>query len=111
MDLNRFVPPQWNDLPKGSRLVVFSRNAFVPCYGLAEATLFVSGKPAGEPPVLYRCDADNLRGNVAVQDEQFADNHLLAGSGSVAEGLQVEIVDPETSTPVPSDTFTSSTIC
>jgi natural product biosynthesis luciferase-like monooxygenase protein len=77
----------------------FSRSAFVPCYGLAEATLLVSGKPAGEPPVLYRYDADKLRGNLAVQDEQLAGNHLLAGSGSVAEGLQVEIVDPETSTP------------
>ena len=77
----------------------FSQSAFVPCYGLAEATLFVSGKPAGEPPVLYRYDADKLRGNLAVQDERLAGNHLLAGSGSVAEGLQVEIVDPETSTP------------
>lgn len=77
----------------------FTRNAFVPCYGLAEATLFVAGKPAGEPPALYRYDAGKLRGNLAEQDELLTGNHLLAGSGSVADGLEVEIVDPETSKP------------
>jgi natural product biosynthesis luciferase-like monooxygenase protein len=78
----------------------FTRNAFVPCYGLAEATLFVSGKPAGEPPVFYRYDSEQLSLNVAQQDEASVGNHLLAGSGSVARGLQIEIVDPETSAPV-----------
>lgn len=78
----------------------FKRSAFVPCYGLAEATLFVSGKPAGDSPVLYRYEAEKLRGNLVVLDERLVgNNNLLAGSGSVADGLQVEIVDPETSTP------------
>jgi natural product biosynthesis luciferase-like monooxygenase protein len=77
----------------------FARNAFVPCYGLAEATLFVSGKPAGEAPVLYRCSAAKLRGNLVEQDDALIGNHLLAGSGSVADELEVEIVNPETSRP------------
>lgn len=75
----------------------FTQDTFVPCYGLAEATLFVSGKPAGEPPVLYRCSTEKLRGNLAQQDELLDSNHVLAGSGSIAEGLGVEIVEPETS--------------
>jgi len=77
----------------------FTRNAFVPCYGLAEATLFVSGKPAGEAPVLYRCSAEKLRGNLVEQNDLLIGNHMIAGSGTVADGLEVEIVDPETSRP------------
>ena len=30
----------------------FRREAFLPCYGLAEATLLVSGGPAGQPPAV-----------------------------------------------------------
>ncbi|MBN9617507.1 MAG: hypothetical protein BGO25_03505 [Acidobacteriales bacterium 59-55] len=78
----------------------FRRNAFVPCYGLAEATLFVSGIRAGESTALYRFDAEKLRKNLAVQDGMLANNRVLAGSGTVAKGLRVKIVDPETSTQV-----------
>jgi natural product biosynthesis luciferase-like monooxygenase protein len=77
----------------------FTRNAFVPCYGLAEATLFVSGKPQGRSPALYRYDAEKLLGNVADQDKLLGSNHLLAGSGSIADRLKIEIVNPETSKP------------
>ncbi len=77
----------------------FDRNAYVPCYGLAEATLFVSGKPVGRAPTFYRYDAGKLRHNVVEHDELLSGDHLLAGSGYIAEGLGVEIVDPETSIP------------
>ena len=38
----------------------FRREAFLPCYGLAEATLLVSGGPSGSPPVVISVDAEAL---------------------------------------------------
>src|SRR6185369_8780624 len=38
----------------------FRREALYPCYGLAEATLFVTGGTAGEPPVSGRFQAPEL---------------------------------------------------
>ena len=44
----------------------FRREAFLPCYGLAEATLLVSGGPSGSPPVVLSVDAEAVgRGEVA----------------------------------------------
>lgn len=77
----------------------FHRNAFVPCYGLAEATLFVAGNFAGELPVLFPYNAEQLRLNHACLDVMAGRDDLLVGSGTVAEGLKVRIVDPETSNP------------
>lgn len=77
----------------------FDRNAYVPCYGLAEATLFVSGKPAGEPTAFFRQGTNEARHNRAPLDGSPDRNHLFAGSGAVADGLAVEIVDPETFIP------------
>jgi len=43
----------------------FRREALFPCYGLAEATLFVAGGPHGEPPTTLDVDRDALhRGKV-----------------------------------------------
>ena len=38
----------------------FHREAFYPCFGLAEATLIVSGGYVGDPPVLSHFDAAAL---------------------------------------------------
>ena len=44
----------------------FRREAFLPCYGLAEATLLVAGNPSGRAPVVLSADALALgRGEVA----------------------------------------------
>ena len=43
----------------------FRREAFLPCYGLAEATLLISGGPAGELPVVLSVDGEGLgRGEI-----------------------------------------------
>ena len=78
----------------------FRKNAFVPCYGLAEATLFVSGTPEGRLPALFRCNTEKLLDNVVEQDERLDSSHLLASSGSIADRLKIEIVDPGTSMPL-----------
>ena len=80
----------------------FRRRAFLPCYGLAEATLMVSGcrKPLGEPKIVYcsRRDLEQSRIELAKPD---------AGQGVVACGKPelstlIRIVDPRTKRIVPS---------
>jgi amino acid adenylation domain-containing protein len=76
----------------------FSSSALFPCYGLAEATLFVSGGPAGEPPTVTAVDHAALeRGRV---EEGGAggdvDGRLLVSSGRPSPGLEVAVVDPKT---------------
>jgi acyl-CoA synthetase (AMP-forming)/AMP-acid ligase II len=58
----------------------FRRRAFYPCYGLAEATLFVSGGDPDAPPVLH---------------------NSLVGCGRAWPGERLAIVDPETGKLVP----------
>ncbi len=79
----------------------FRRESFLPCYGLAEATLLVSGGPRGCPAVILPVDGKALgRGEVA-EVRPTAPAKRLAGSGRVAAGQRVVIVDPATGNPCP----------
>ncbi len=62
----------------------FRGEAFLPCYGLAESTLLVTGGAAGRPLSLHRRNAQNLKEPVRV------------GCGVPREGQRVRIVSPET---------------
>ncbi|HET9210870.1 MAG TPA: AMP-binding protein, partial [Thermoanaerobaculia bacterium] len=78
----------------------FRRSAFYPCYGLAEATLFVSGGFAGEASGRGRFRAEELgrhRAVPAAPDEAAV--RTLVASGRPAEGQEVAVVDPETLRP------------
>ncbi|MEV4702006.1 fatty acyl-AMP ligase [Actinoplanes sp. NPDC049316] len=67
------------------------RSALLPGYGLAEATLYVSGTPAHEEPAVFRVDPVALeQGRLA---EGGTDAVEVAASG-VVRGLDVRIVDP-----------------
>jgi amino acid adenylation domain-containing protein len=80
----------------------FRRQAFFPCYGLAEATLFVSGRRPGEGAHVERYDVDALGSGRA---EPKADGRSLTGSGRVAaDAFQLAIVEPETLQPVAAGT-------
>lgn len=73
----------------------FRREAFFPCYGLAEATLFVSGGPWGEGPSTLDVS------RVALELKRVApatggDRLRLVSSGAPAADQLVRIVDPET---------------
>jgi acyl-CoA synthetase (AMP-forming)/AMP-acid ligase II len=46
--------------------VGFRSSSFVPCYGLAEATLFVSGHVSNEAPVVLDLDSEKLSLNLVV---------------------------------------------
>ncbi len=70
----------------------FKSHAFLPCYGLAEATLFVSGAPHADAPTTLQVDAQALSRHQAVPSST---GPLLVSSGVVAKPQLVAIVDPE----------------
>lgn len=72
----------------------FRAEAFYPCYGLAESTLFVTGGAHWEPVVTLAVDADELRENRVV--EQPGSSTVLVGCGHTNMSQAVVIVDPET---------------
>ncbi len=80
----------------------FSREAFYPCFGLAEATLIVSGGYTYEPPVLRSFDAAALaRGQVVDADPQAEGAKTLVGCGQNLPDQKIVIADPETMTACP----------
>ncbi|MBW8874482.1 MAG: non-ribosomal peptide synthase/polyketide synthase [Acidobacteria bacterium] len=80
----------------------FRPEAFCPSYGLAEATLIVSGGWRSRPPRVRELDAAALEQNRA---EPPGDGggpvRRLVGCGEVSPGQAVHIVDPETRSPLP----------
>ncbi|MDZ5457372.1 non-ribosomal peptide synthetase [Azohydromonas lata] len=76
--------------------VGFDAAAVYPCYGLAEATLFVTGGRRGSGMVVSRFDGDAL---AARQVACAAEGAALVGCGRVPSGHDVRIADPETGVP------------
>lgn len=74
----------------------FRASAFVPCYGLAESTLFVSGGITSTGPVIQAMKADGLERNqvIPVPSEEPG-GHILVGCGRAGAGHEICIVDPE----------------
>src|SRR5215216_5376693 len=75
----------------------FSRESFFPCYGLAEATLLVSGGNTTSQPLVKSVSGNALKRNT-VTDSADADSSALVASGRIQE-QEVVIVDPESLTP------------
>ncbi|BAL90185.1 putative NRPS [Actinoplanes missouriensis 431] len=77
----------------------FRRGAFFPCYGLAEATLLVSGRSVGDSPIAETFDPGSLApGSAPVTAETGLP---VVGCGTVAGDLTVTVTDPETGAAVP----------
>lgn len=82
----------------------FRREAFFPCFGLAEATLIVSGGFANEAPVTRTFDAPGLtRGEVIDAERDDEGSRTLVGCGRNLPDQTIVIADPETQTVCPSD--------
>lgn len=80
----------------------FKREAFYPCFGLAEATLIVSGGMKHDPPILASFDSRALEaGRVEMVSLPDIDSRQLVGCGECLPDQEIEIVDPETHTRVP----------
>lgn len=71
----------------------FQAGAVYPCYGLAEATLFVTGGRRGSGMVVNRFDADALSRRSAVK---AAGGTALVGCGRVPSAHEIRIADPQT---------------
>jgi len=81
----------------------FQREAFLPCYGLAEATVFVTGPVRMAGPTISSFDRDELeRGRARVADGEVAKARPLVSSGPCANlsyGHELLVVDPESCIP------------
>lgn len=71
----------------------FRRTAFLPCYGLAEATLLVAGEGRARAPEILPVDAEKLRQGVAAPCSDATARKLVA-SGPPAPPNVCKIVDP-----------------
>ncbi|QEG32981.1 Long-chain-fatty-acid--AMP ligase FadD32 [Bythopirellula goksoeyrii] len=75
----------------------FRREAFYPCYGLAEATLIVTGGFKQSLPDVRAFDISGLEQNDVVETTPGAEgSRLLVGSGGNLLDQQIVITDPET---------------
>ncbi|MEW5925951.1 MAG: non-ribosomal peptide synthase/polyketide synthase [Gemmatimonadota bacterium] len=74
----------------------FRARAFYPCYGLAEATLMVTGSRPAELAVERAVDPEALGGGAVVADADPEGKYRLVGSGRSAESQRVIVVDPAT---------------
>ena len=91
---------------RGSTLEAFTRRfepygfrhtAHLPCYGMAETTLLVTGGPRDPRPILTHFDGPGLDQKVVRPVTANQDTaRPLVGCGRVIEGERVEIVDPDT---------------
>jgi 8-amino-7-oxononanoate synthase/acyl carrier protein len=82
----------------------FRRQAFYPCYGLAESTLMVTGGMKFEAPVIRSFDTVALEAGAALAKtdaEAEAGARRLVGSGRELDGQDVLIVDPQTCEALP----------
>ena len=80
----------------------FRPEAFYPCYGLAEATLIVSGGYPRQPPTVRAFDAAGLaRREVIERDPDDPAARQLVGCGEALPDGSIVIVDPETRTRLP----------
>lgn len=78
----------------------FRAETFLCCYGMAEATLFVSGQKKGTRPRQLNVDRQALLDNrvnvLAGPDEKDKFAQQIVSCGMVTDGLSATIVDPQT---------------
>jgi len=78
-------------------------DVIVPCYGLAEATLFVSGGPGRRPLSVINADRDALQVASLRHGDEPASDVPLVPSGEPDADVEVVIVDPDTGVACPAD--------
>ncbi|HEX6047365.1 MAG TPA: beta-ketoacyl synthase N-terminal-like domain-containing protein [Pyrinomonadaceae bacterium] len=74
----------------------FRREVFYPCYGLAEATLFVSGGQKSAAPIVHTFNAEALARNELVETApEDTGTRTLVSCGHTWLAQEIAIVDPE----------------
>jgi len=74
----------------------FRPESLYPCYGLAEATLFVSGGAVSKAPVATTFDKVELEKHRAVASDRLQDGVTLVSSGKPCLGERIVTVNPQT---------------
>jgi acyl-CoA synthetase (AMP-forming)/AMP-acid ligase II len=74
----------------------FVRHAMYPCFGLAEATLLVSGGGDAPRPVVRSVSKSLLEHGMVAPPVVTDDARQLVGCGAAMEGEDIAIVDPDT---------------
>jgi acyl-CoA synthetase (AMP-forming)/AMP-acid ligase II len=83
----------------------FERSAFYPCYGLAEATLMVTGPEKGPPPRVLAARAAELEQGRFAAGGDAQPSIRLTSCGRARPGAVVRIVDPDSHEPCPDATI------
>ncbi|MBE9235320.1 fatty acyl-AMP ligase [Anabaena aphanizomenioides LEGE 00250] len=81
----------------------FRKEAFYPCYGMAETTLFVSGGLKTSDPVLYPVEATALEENRVIAAKSDQTTKTIVGCGRTWLEEKIAIVDPDSLTLCPDD--------
>ncbi len=82
----------------------FKSSSFYPCYGLAEATLLVSGGRRRSQPLVSTISDEALKGNrILKAQDGGSDSYSIVTGGQIAADQTVIIVDPESLTHCPAD--------
>ena len=82
----------------------FRREAFYPCYGMAETTLFVSGGKKTVPPTILYVDGTALEENQVVIVKKEDDKaRAIVSCGHSWLGDKIVIVNPKSLTPCPTN--------
>src|SRR5947199_4020218 len=73
----------------------FAPQAMWPGYGMAEATLLISGGRRGKGPLIRSVSRAGLLRHAAVPPRESADDQPVVGCGRALTGEEIAIVDPE----------------
>jgi acyl-CoA synthetase (AMP-forming)/AMP-acid ligase II len=76
----------------------FDPSAFYPCYGVAEATLLISGGRRGRGSNVRRANRAAMNAGRIETPGDDADAFLIVGCGGALAGEEIAIVDPDTQT-------------
>jgi natural product biosynthesis luciferase-like monooxygenase protein/amino acid adenylation domain-containing protein len=80
----------------------FRREAFYPCYGLAEATLIVAGGKRGAPAARIAVDRTDLAKNrITISSGRNGATQQLVSSGRIAPDIEARIIDPDSHSQCP----------
>ncbi|MGW6980810.1 fatty acyl-AMP ligase [Streptomyces sp. NPDC054932] len=78
----------------------FRSEFFLPCYGMAETTLFISGREPQDEPLVLSVDAAALERDALVPVAPDRPGSPLVSCGTVSD-LEARIVDPKTAEALP----------
>jgi acyl-CoA synthetase (AMP-forming)/AMP-acid ligase II len=80
----------------------FKKSAFLPCYGLAEATLIVSGTDKSEEPSALTIPCNKNEVLDADASHQTGNTRTVVSNGQIMPELSLRIINPQTLTECPS---------